>query len=134
MGKRELGKPEADSLKSRRLTRLESRRRVVLLFVALVMSFVMTRVLASIFARPRPLVNALLEIPIDPIVWKDVKGALSLQGAFPSDHAAMFAVITTGVFSINRWAGCVALIVSLYFSALRIGIGFHMMSGKSPII
>jgi membrane-associated phospholipid phosphatase len=128
VGKSELGKPETDSIKSRKLIRLESRRRVVVLFIALVISFVLTRVVASIFDRPRPLVNALLEIPIDPTVWKDVKGALSMQGAFPSDHAAMFAVVTVSVFSINRWAGWMALVVSLYFSALRIGIGFHWPS------
>ena len=69
VGKSEVGKPETDSLKLRKLTRLESRRRVVVLFIALAISFVLTRVVASIFDRPRPLVNALFEIPIDPTVW-----------------------------------------------------------------
>lgn len=120
-----VGKPEISGYNSIRLTRLESRRRVVLVFIALMISFVMARVIASIFDRARPLVNTFLEIPIDPNVWHEVRKALSLQGSFPSDHAAMFAVITTGVFTLNRWAGLAALLVSIYFSIVRIGIGFH---------
>ncbi len=40
----------------------------------------------------------------------------------------MFFVIITGALSINVWAGLLTLAIGLYYSILRIGIGFHWPS------
>ena len=52
----------------------------------------------------------------------------SQEGAFPSDHAALFFLFTVIVFSINRKAGWISLVLAIYFSFLRIGIGYHWPS------
>ena len=103
------------------------RGQVFLLFAALIVAFVMARGLGFVFERPRPLAFDDLQFlaPIDPVVWAEIRGALKMQGAFPSDHGAMFAVITVGVFLVNIWLGFLALAVNLFFPILRIGIGFH---------
>jgi membrane-associated phospholipid phosphatase len=121
---------ESDSTRTQaaRTPRLECRRRVLLLALALPLSFVLTQVIQKHVDRPRPLFNAELEIPIDPEVWQGIKDAFSMHGSFPSDHAVMFAVIITGVLSVNVRAGLLALAIGLYYSMLRIGVGFHWPS------
>lgn len=106
----------------------KSIRRVLLLFSALVLSFVSARILGALFNRPRPMLDTPLQIPIDPAQWAEIKSFLEMQGAFPSDHAAMFAVVTVGVFLVSRFWGWVALAVNLFFVVLRIGVGFHWPS------
>jgi membrane-associated phospholipid phosphatase len=72
--------------------------------------------------------NIQLEPVGDPSLWNFMPRLFSQVGAFPSDHAALFFLFTTIVFSINRKAGWVSLILSFYFSFLRIGIGYHWPS------
>ncbi len=122
------GDPNPSESQSARLSRLECRRRVLLLALALPLSFLLAQVIQKYVDRPRPLFSAELEIPIDPEVWQGIKGAFSMHGSFPSDHAVMFAVIITGVFSVNVWAGLLALVIGLYYSVLRVGVGFHWPS------
>jgi undecaprenyl-diphosphatase len=64
-------------------------------------------------------------VPIPATEWSTIKAGLLLQGSFPSDHAAMFAVIVVGLFSVNRFFGFVGLVAALCFSILRVGVGFH---------
>ena len=111
-----------------RLSRIECRRRVLLLGFALPMSFFLAGVIQKHVDRHRPLLDQALEIPIDPLVWQNVKNAFSMHGSFPSDHAVMFAVIITGVVSINVRAGLLASAIGLYYSVLRVGVGFHWPS------
>jgi membrane-associated phospholipid phosphatase len=121
---------EADTVgaQSVRISRIECRRRVLLIGLALPVSFFLARVLQDHVVRLRPLVNADMEIPIDPQLWQGIKSTLSLEGSFPSDHAVMFFVIITGALSINVWAGLLTLAIGLYYSILRVGIGFHWPS------
>lgn len=109
-------------------TRLQSRRHVVLTLVAMVLVFILARALQHIVPRSRPLVDLPLQIPIEPQVWSAIRGSLELQGAFPSEHAAILFAVTTGAFSLDRRLGFLAILGSLYFCALRIGIGFQWPS------
>lgn len=110
------------------VTQLQSRRYILLSWAALVAGFFSARLLQGVIARSRPLVDAPLRIPIDPATWNQVRSGLELQGAFPSDHAVMLFTLCTLAWSINRWAGALALSYALYFSSLRIGIGYHWPS------
>jgi membrane-associated phospholipid phosphatase len=105
--------------------RLFSHTRVILLFGALMLSFVAARGLAALAHRARPIADQLLMVPIPATEWSTIKAGLLLQGSFPSDHAAMFAVIVIGLFSVNRFFGFVGLVAALCFSILRVGVGFH---------
>lgn len=122
------GESNPDESPVARISRLECRRRVLLLAIALPLSFLLAQVIQKYVERPRPLFSAELEIPIDPEVWQGIKEAFSMHGSFPSDHAVMFAVIITGALSVNMWAGLLALTIGLYYSVLRVGVGFHWPS------
>ncbi len=108
--------------------RLEARSRVVLLFGALVGAFGMARVVSALIHRPRPIGAIEVPSPIPPAEWASIKGALAQQGAFPSDHAAMFAVVVVGLFAFDRRAGRLGLLLALGFAVLRVGVGFHWPS------
>jgi membrane-associated phospholipid phosphatase len=105
--------------------RLFSHTRVALLFCALMLSFIAARGVAAIIQRARPIADQLLQAPIPAAEWLNIKTGLLLQGSFPSDHAAMFAVVVVGLFVTNRLLGYVGLIAALFFSVLRVGIGYH---------
>lgn len=118
------GEPGMVPLRSR-WTRLEARRRVLLTFAALVTGFLLARVLQGVWVRPRPLEAVALQVPIVPKDWDKIRQAFGSQGAFPSDHAVMFFVLVALVARLSRRLGGVALLAALYFSALRVGLGFH---------
>lgn len=104
----------------------ESRRNTLLVFIALILSFFIAKTLGAFFDSPRPFVVVQdMDVPIDYHVWDLIKNSMKRYGSFPSDHAAMFAVITVGVFSVHRKAGWCALVIACYFALLRIGVGFH---------
>ncbi len=108
-----------------RWTRLEARRRVLLTFGALVTGFLLARVLQGLWVRPRPLQVVPLQAPILPSDWNKIRTAFNGQGAFPSDHAVMFFVLVTLLTRLSKRLGGLALGIALYFSALRVGLGFH---------
>ena len=108
--------------------RLEARRRVISMFGALISGFLAARVLQGLVPRVRPFAVHPLQIPIPPKVWQQVVGGLETQGSFPSDHAVMFFVLAFGVLSLERRTGLLTLALMLYFSALRIALGFHWPS------
>ncbi len=110
------------------LSRLESRRRVILLFTALVVGFLSARICQAPVDRLRPIAAMPMEVPIDPQVWEQIKSVIEIQGSFPSDHGVLLAVITVGVFITSVRVGFIALLFNLFFSALRVGVGFHYPS------
>jgi membrane-associated phospholipid phosphatase len=113
-----------------RLSRRKAQSCVILTFAAMVVAFVIGRVLQVPFNRFRPLAiePSPLSVPIDPEIWARTQAALGSQGSFPSDHAVMFFTLVTGTYALSRWAGLVAAIIALYLSALRVGVGFHWPS------
>ncbi len=111
-----------------KLTRMDAQRRVLMLIVALVFGFVLARGVQALVDRARPLVVAPMQVPVPPEVWNQIRAGLSLQGAFPSDHAVMMFVVATGVWLFHRRWGLVALFVAGYLGLLRVGVGFHWPS------
>lgn len=120
-----VGEPGAIPTRPGSLTRLESRRRILLMLAALAISYLVTRLLQAAIFHPRPLVEAPLKHPIDPAVWQAVRDSLVATTGFPSFQAAMLFVIITGIFNIKAWAGYPALLAGAYFGALQVGLGFH---------
>jgi membrane-associated phospholipid phosphatase len=104
------------------------RHRVVLLFLSFIPTYALARLLQRLFVRSRPMANMLLEPVGDPSLWNFMPRLFSQAGAFPSDHAALFFLFTAIIFSINQKAGWLSLVLSIYFSFLRIGIGYHWPS------
>ncbi|UFS70742.1 phosphatase PAP2 family protein [Geomonas sp. RF6] len=73
--------------------------------------------------RPRPVHNPAIHFVLpysaDPTV-------LSGWSAFPSDHAALFFVLATGILLLSRWLGICAYVHSFIFICLpRIYLGLH---------
>jgi undecaprenyl-diphosphatase len=120
-----LGEPGTVPTKRAGLTQLESRGRVLLILAALAISFLCVEALQAAVFRPRPLVNAPLEIPIHPQTWQVIRNDLAWQSSFPALQPTLLLVITTGLFYFNRYAGGLALLASAYFGALQVGVGFH---------
>ncbi len=104
------------------------RHRVVLLFLSFVPTYLLARLLQRLLLRSRPMANVRLEAVGDASLWNVMPRLFSQEGAFPSDHAALFFLFTVIVFSINRQVGWISLILSIYFCFLRIGIGYHWPS------
>lgn len=109
-------------------TRLQNRQRVLLLFIALIIGYLVAGSLQIAVVRERPLLVTSLLAPIPPHVWQSIQAVFVQPNSFPSDHAVLFFVITTGAFFFDRRLGLLALLVSLYLSALRIGVGLHWPS------
>ncbi len=101
------------------------RSHVIVLFVAMALSFVLARGLQHFFPQPRPMAVAEMIVPIDAADWQQIKAAISTQGAFPSDHAVMWFVMATGVFWLSRKAGLVAFTLAIVCSIMRVGAGYH---------
>lgn len=110
------------------LTRFQARRRILLGMAALVSGLLSARLIQAVIARTRPLVDAPLRIPVEPHGWETIRAGLDLQGAFPSDHAVMFFTLAALTWALDRRVGILGLVYALYFSILRIGIGFHWPS------
>lgn len=110
------------------ITVQEAHRRVLGLFGAMVLAFVLARVLQSLFDRARPMLEAPLEVPIPSEAWAQVQENVGAYGSFPSDHAALLFLLATGMYSLNRVAGVLAFLAALFFNALRVSVGFHWPS------
>lgn len=123
-----VGAPDEAQPASGQLSRQESRSRVLLTVLSTVLAFIAARLLAYLAARPRPLVSFPLEAPIDPQVWEVIVNLLKGDGAFPSDYAAFWFALAAGVWTYNWKAGAAVAGVSLFFSALRVAVGYHWPS------
>jgi len=122
----DLPRSEDESLES---PRLRGRQQVLLVLLAAVLAFIAARPLAYLAHRPRPLVSGLpLSAPVAPEVWQAVVQALGGTMAFPSDHTAFWGALSVGIFLLDRRAGVGSVIAVLFFSALRIGLGYHYPS------
>ncbi|MDQ6994717.1 MAG: phosphatase PAP2 family protein, partial [Mariprofundaceae bacterium] len=88
--------------------------------------FIASQVIQKLVPSHRPMMQEnLLEIPLPPKEWHSVIDSFHMQGSFPSDHAVVFFLLATVVFSLNRWWGLIALSLAVFFSLLRIALGFH---------
>lgn len=103
------------------------RQLIVLLFLACPPTYTICRILQLLIHRPRPLMILPLEVhPIFAPSWEYFKtNVFSHLGSFPSDHAALLFIFITILFHINQKLGWISLLLSVYYSFLRVGIGWH---------
>ena len=106
---------------------IKIRRHILMLFLAFVPTYIVARILQSCVQRQRPVVLP-LEVVGDLGRWTSMREGFSSWGSFPSDHAALYFLISTILFSINRRLGILAFALSTYFSITRIAIGYHWPS------
>lgn len=119
------GEPGAFPSTTGKITRLESRRKLILTLGALGVAFLLTRLLQNGVFHPRPLVDTPLQIPIEPDKWHAIRTNLAMRSGFPGFLAVTLFGVTTTLFSFNRWVGFAAVLASSYFCALQIGLGFY---------
>jgi membrane-associated phospholipid phosphatase len=105
-----------------------SRRRCAALACAVAASFVVTRLIAFATNWPRPLGREQLIVPIEPERWRYLVEGMTGFGAFPSDHAALFFALATGLFAWSAAAGAIGLAAAALFCLCRVAVGFHYPS------
>jgi len=123
-----IGKTQMLSEEKGGAVRARSRAIAILVLVTMICSFMVAKSIQSVVEHDRPLVAEKIKIPIPPYIWSKIKTGLETKGSFPSDHSVMFFVLVVGGFCLNRWLGLITLGTALYFSSLRIAIGFHWLS------
>lgn len=123
-----VGEPGAVAIQPGSITRLESRRRVLMLFLALLGTFLIARLLQLALNRPAPLSDLTLNLPLTQTEWQALHARLALHGSFPNEYAALLAVMVTGAFAVRRWFGVILCIGLGYLSILLIGSGLAWLS------
>ncbi len=118
----------AAGLAPRREGLLASRRRCVMLALAVGASFICTRLIAFATRFPRPLGREELAVPMEADRWAALVDGMTGFGAFPSDHAALFFALAVGLFSWGARAGMAGLALAVLFSTARVAVGFHYPS------
>ena len=102
-----------------------SRGQVTALATAVVLSFIVTRLVAFASDRRRPLEVEALQVPIEAERWGFIRDAMTGFGAFPSDHAALFFALAAGLFSWGPASGWIGLVLAGTICAARVAVGFH---------
>jgi undecaprenyl-diphosphatase len=106
------------------LTRQESRQRVLLIFLAMLLAFLAVRPLAAALHRARPMVAESLLVPIDAQVWANVVDAVRNTSPFPSDQAALWFALVAGLFIYRKRTGVIVGAIILVLCLVRIGLGY----------
>jgi len=108
------------------LLRHHARSITLMTCAAMPILFIVAKIIQEIVESNRPMMQeGLLQIPLPPKEWHSVIASFDMDGSFPSDHAVVFFLLATVLFSLNRWWGLVALGLATFFSLLRIALGFH---------
>lgn len=101
---------------------VETRQGIISTLLVCFAAILLARLCATMFPfRLRPLSDPTngLHYPPGTISWQN-------WSAFPSDHAIMFFTLTTGLFSVSRMLGWIALIDSVVLICLpRVYLGIH---------
>lgn len=101
-----------------------NREHLTTTLISCVIAMSIARVMAlSLPFRPRPLYedNLVFLLP-----YGMEKTNMESWSSFPSDHAALFFTLATGLFFVSRKLGAFALVYALVFIALpRIYLGLH---------
>jgi undecaprenyl-diphosphatase len=106
-----------------RITRVDSRARLILLGAGASCAYVAARVIAVYLNRPRPFATYL---PVH-----GVPGAfegLRTFGTFPSDHAALLGALPVGFVEWGTAFGLLWGLAVVILFAVRIAVGFHYPS------
>ena len=111
------------------LLRIHARLTTILTLGAMPVLFVAAKIIQLNYDIQRPLSQVdILSIPIPPQIWSEVVDGLKFQNSFPSDHAAVFFLLATVAFGLNRWFGLTTLVLATFFSLGRVALGFHWPS------
>lgn len=101
------------------------RQRILLMFFALVPTYILARLMQGLVHRSRPIIDVSLVIPKNLELWHSGQMGFShYWGSFPSDHEALFFIFTIGFFTINKQLGIWSFLFSLYYGIMRISVGY----------
>lgn len=106
-------------------TRLQNRRQVLLLVMALPVAYLIARWLQMIVTQPRPFLVAPLQIPIDPATWEKISSGLAASSSFPSYEAIVLFVVAPFTFGLRPYGGATIVMVALYLGSLSVGLGIY---------
>jgi len=108
------------------LLRHHARDLTLMVCCAMPVLFVISKGIQKMVESNRPIFQEhLLNIPLPPKEWHRVIDSFDMKGSFPSDHAVVFFLLATVLFSFNRWWGLVAIVLASFFSLIRVALGFH---------
>ncbi|MDQ6990378.1 MAG: phosphatase PAP2 family protein [Mariprofundaceae bacterium] len=108
------------------LLRHHARTITLMICCAMPVLFIISKAIQKFVESNRPMMQEnLLQIPLPPKIWHRVVDSFHMQGSFPSDHAVVFFLLATSLFSLNRWWGVIGLVLATFFSLLRVALGFH---------
>lgn len=105
------------------ITRIESRSRLVLIWLGLISSALIAHLLSSLIMRQPPLVEVVLHAPIQPEALKALQESITGHSTFPAVDMAVYFSVVAGAFRYNGRIGAVMLVIYLYFAALYLGLG-----------
>jgi len=108
---------------------IHARHLALMSILSLPVLFILSQGLQALIQKPRPMhIPELLAIPIPPQIWTTIVDSFPPVGSFPSDHAVVMGLILGCLFRLHRGFGLVAALVVLFFSLLRVALGFHWPS------
>ncbi len=107
--------------------RSRTRQLVIVAFVGCLLALLAARLINNLAPyQPRPVANAALAFPMLIGLPPPESRTLYDWNSFPSDHAAMFFSLATGIFFISRAIGCfVFLYVAAFIALPRVYLGWH---------
>jgi undecaprenyl-diphosphatase len=105
------------------------RRRALLTAIAFFPTYLIARVLQGLDHRARPILGPLHLQPLtDPATWHQMRINFTDWGSFPSDHAALIAIVLVAAFSVDRRAGIAFAVLGLVVGLFRVAVGYHWPS------
>jgi len=105
------------------------RRRALLTVLAFFPTYGIARVLQGIDHRTRPILSGVhMQALADPTTWHQMRINFTNWGSFPSDHAALIAILLVAAWSISRRAGIVMLLLGVVVGLFRVAVGYHWPS------
>ncbi|HYZ17533.1 MAG TPA: phosphatase PAP2 family protein [Candidatus Acidoferrum sp.] len=104
------------------------RRRAMLIVLALFPAYGIARVLQGADHRVRPILATHLHPLADPASWHSMRLTFSSWGSFPSDHAALLAIVVVAAFTMSRRAGFAFAVLAVIVSIFRVAVGYHWPS------
>lgn len=105
----------------------DSRRIIIATLLGCVLAVLIARIANNIGPyQPRPFASSALSYHAHIGLPLPESQALYIWSSFPSDHAALFFSLATGIFLISRSAGLLVYLYVLLFIALpRVYLGLH---------
>jgi undecaprenyl-diphosphatase len=105
------------------------RRRALLTTFAFFPTYLFARVLQGLDHRVRPILSPVHLQPLtDPTTWHQMRLNFTNWGSFPSDHAALVAIVLVAAFSVDKRAGIAFALLGLLIGLFRIAVGYHWPS------